>query len=71
MAFGLHIEQHGASGRIRPSGNSMGPLVVIAIAFAAFCVFDYSPYGYGYVAQFLGDAQRWFQRFVRGFQLRM
>lgn len=71
MSFGLHIEQRGASGRVRPSGNATGPLAAIAIAVAIFCVYDYSPYGYGFVAAFLGDAQRSFQAFVRTFRLKM
>ena len=69
MSFGLHIEQRGSSGRVRPSSNSTGPVTAIAIAFVLFCIFDYSPYGHGYVSAFIGDAQRWFQAFVRGFRV--
>ncbi len=69
MSFGLHIEERGSRGRVRPANNGAGPLTAIAIAFVLFCIFDYSPYGAGFVSAFLGDAQRWFQAFVRGFRV--
>ena len=71
MSFGLHIEQRGSHRRARQSGNPTGPLTAIAIAFVLFCVFDYSPYGSGFVSASLGDAQRWFQGFVASFKLKM
>jgi len=71
MSFGLHIEERASHGRVRPSGNSTGPLTAIGIVVVLFCAFDYSPYGHGYVAASLGDAQRWFQGFVAGFRLKM
>jgi hypothetical protein len=71
MSFGIQMEQRGSHGRVRPAGNATGPLTALAIAFVIFCVYDYSPYGHGFVAAFLGDAQRWFQAFVRSFRLKM
>ena len=71
MSFGMRIEQRVADRRVRYSGNSTRPLTALAIAFAIFCIYDYSPYGYGYVAAFLGDAQRWFQAYMRSFHLKM
>jgi hypothetical protein len=71
MSFGLHIEQRGATGKLRSSRDTTGPLTAIAIVFVAFCIYDYSPYGHGFVAAGLGDAQRWFQGFVAGFKLKM
>ncbi len=71
MSFGMRIEQRVADRRVRSTGSSSRPLTAIAIAFAIFCIFDYSPYGQGYVAAFLGDAQRWFQAYMRSFHLKM
>lgn len=71
MSFGLHIEQRGSEGRVRPAGSATGPVAAVAIAVAIFCIYDYSPYGHGLVAGFLGEAQRWFQAFVRTFRLKM
>ena len=36
MSFGLHVEQSGSHGRVRPSGSSTGPLTAIGIAFVVF-----------------------------------
>ncbi len=69
MSFGLHIEQRGATGKLRSSRNTTGPLTALGIAFVAFCIYDYSPYGTGVVAAALGDAQRWFQAFTRSFHV--
>ena len=71
MSFPMRIEQRVPDRRRRPSGDAMGPLTAIGIVFAAFCVYDYSPYGHGYVAILLADAQRWFQGFVGSFKLKM
>ena len=71
MSFGLHIEQRGGRAPSRRSGGSGAPLVVLAVLFAMFCVFDYSPYGGGYVATYLGHFQRWFQGFIAGFRVRL
>jgi hypothetical protein len=71
MSFGLQIQSRASHGRIRPSGRTTGHLTALAIAFVAFCIFDYSPYGYGYVSAALGDAQRWFRGFVASFRLKM
>ena len=71
MSFGLRVEQSGSHGRVRPSGSSTGPLTAIGIALVVFCVYDYSPYGHGFVSAYLGDAQRWFQGFVASFRLKM
>ncbi len=50
MSFGLHVEQHGPSRRVRSSNEAVAPLTAIAIVFVAFCIFDYSPYGHGFVS---------------------
>ena len=71
MSFGLQIRQRGSDRRVRSSSDAVGPLAAIAIAFVAFCVYDYSSYGHGYVSAFLGESQRWFQGFVASFKLKM
>ena len=71
MSFGLQLRQRGSDRRARSSGDAVGPLAAIAIALLAFCVYDYSSYGHGFVSAFLGDSQRWFQGFVASFKLRM
>ena len=46
-------------------------LVVAAIVFGLFCLYDYSAYGEGYVAVALSAAQRSFQEFMTRFRVRV
>ncbi len=73
MAFSVNMDgpNVGASRNFRSSGRGRASAIALACVFAAFCVYDYSPYGYGVVAQSLGNSQHWFQGFVGTFRLRM
>jgi hypothetical protein len=71
MSFGMRIEPRASDRRRRSSRETVGPLAAIAIVFALFCIYDYSPYGHGFVESALGDSQRWFQRFVASFKIKM
>lgn len=72
MAFSLQV---GGRGQTRSASKSylslQASFVLLAIAVVAFCIYDYSPAGSGYVAQSLGSAQRDFQGFVNTFRLKM
>ena len=73
MAFSVNMDgpRAGASREFRRGRSGRATLIALACVFAAFCVFDYSSYGYGIVAQSLGSSQHWFRGFVGTFRLRM
>ena len=74
MAFSVNVNGP-AHGRPRAdyksAQRSQNTLIALAAIFALFCVYDYSPYGTGLVANCLGFAQRWVQYTVGQFRLRM
>ncbi len=72
MAFSLHVDGRGSGRSARKSTlSTKATLVVLGIAFAAFCIYDFSPSGGGYVGTSLGQAQRAVQGFVNGFRVKM
>ena len=72
MSFSVNVTPVATASRpgFKGSGNTKGMLIVFAIVFIAFCFYDYSPYGYGYVAEALGQMQRWVQSTVGGFRIK-
>ena len=72
MAFSVNYGRRGAV--VRPRSAPLGIsrfLTISAILFGMFCIYDYSPYGEGYVAVGLGAAQRAFQDFMTRFRVRL
>lgn len=72
MAFSLHVDGRGSERASSKSTlSAKATLIVLAIAFGAFCAYDLSPSGQGYVGSSLGHAQRSVQGFVGSFKLKM
>lgn len=59
MAFTLQVDGRGRGSKAR--GTSVGTqstLIVLAIMFVGFCVYDFSSMGHGFVASSLSSMQR-------------
>ena len=74
MAFSVNVNgpvHDGSRVKFKESQSSQTTVIAVLAIFAVFCAYDYSPYGYGLVANGLGIAQRWVQYTVSQFRLRM
>lgn len=72
MAFSVNYGRSQAVARQRSAPISISRfLVTSAIVFGLFCIYDYSPYGGGYVSVGLSAAQHAFQEFMTRFRVRL
>lgn len=72
MAFSTNFERRSTpSPRQSSAMSGQAFFTTLAILIAAFCLWDYSSYGSGVVAQGLHRMQHDFQGFVYSFRLRM
>jgi hypothetical protein len=71
MSFGLHIANRPSRRGVKPAERNTAPLTAVALVLLAACIFDFSPYGPGYIGAFLADAQRWIAGVLDGIRVKM
>lgn len=72
MSFSVNVNPSSAATQpsFKSSEGTKGTLAVFAVFVLAFCIYDYSSYGHGFVAESLIHLQRWAQSTLGGFRVK-